>query len=120
MNFFLLPLSHNNLDAKTYCIAHHNLRKHHSKSVEEITPNVCTWASIRSATTCNECVLITDVEHTEEDGWNQRNHHKEDGALGVDGVVNLCATHLGCLVGHKEECLRCIKKRAESAELTSF
>ena len=120
MNFFLLPLSHSNLDAETDSVAHHNLGKHHGKTIEEIAPEVGTWASVGSATTCIKCVLIADVKHTEEDSGNQRNHYKEDRALGVDGVVNLCATHLSCLIGHKEECLRCIKERAESAELTSF
>ena len=120
MNLFLLPLSHSNLNAKTDCVTHHNLGEHYSKTIQEIAPHISTGTNIGRATTGHKSVLIANVIHSEEYSRNQRNYHKENRTLRVDGVVNLSATHLCSLVWYKEESLRCIKERAESAELTSF
>ena len=108
-------MSDRELDAETNNIADNNLRQNGQEAVPEHAPE----RSIAQMT-CSESVLVTHVIHTEEQSWQQSNHHETHDALAVDSIVDVHATYAAGCVRNESKRLETVHQRAESVELATF
>ena len=64
-------------------------------------------------------VLMPDVPHSEEERWNEGNHHGEHGALQVDSVLDMHA-RIGRAVGNEQERFKRLESPIERVQLATF
>ena len=112
LNFFLLPLGHNKLDAQTHYIRYNDFRQYSQETVSEHFPET-------AGSTGGVEMLVTYVIHTEQQRRHQRNNHHRHDAFAVDRVVNM-RSRFRSGVGHKQECLEAVEHRTKCVEFAAL
>ena len=105
LDFLLLPLGNDKLNAETYHIGYDDFGKHGQETVTEHLPKTAGRARGME-------VLVSHIVHTEQQGRYQSNDHHRHDALAIDGVMNV-RPRFRRGVGHKEECLEALEHRAK-------
>ena len=65
-------------------------------------------------------MLITYIEHTEEQGRNESENDDNHRTFAIGTIVNLCADALSGCLWREEECIEGVIETAEPAEFASF
>ena len=112
LNFFLLPLSHNELNAQTHYIRHNDFRQYCQETVSEHFNKAAGSAGSVE-------MLVTYVIHTEQQRRYQRNNHHRHDAFAVNGVVNM-RSRFRSGVGHEQECLEAVEHRTKCVEFAAL
>ena len=120
LNLFFLPLCYGELDTETYTIANDDIWQYSQRTKCECLPEHCAGHSTTHQLASSEEVLVTYVEHTEEQCWNECHYHEDHGSLAIRTIVDLRTDALSGSVWGEEESLKTIKQRVESAQLATL
>ena len=115
MNLLVFPLCHSEFDAETYCVAYHNLGQH-SQEAEPPHAQHGGFAQLAGS----QCVLITDIVHSEEQSRNQGDDDKADDSLAVDGIMNVHTSRATRRTRHEGKRLQTVEKALEGMKLTAL
>ena len=112
MNFLVVNLGSNKLNAQAHGIAHHDAGQQGYHAIEEHGPERCI------ALTNGQVVLVADVVHAEQQAGQQRHHNRDHGALQVVAIMNMCA-RMRCSIGREQECLHAVIHRLQLLQLAA-
>ena len=115
----MLDLSYYELNTQADDVGNEDIRQHGQQTETERFPEQGTGETL-SQLSGSEQVLITGIEHTEEECGYQSEHYDNHRALGVRTVMDMGAVFLSGGLRSEQEGIEGVIERAQLGELTAF
>ena len=116
---FVLDLRHGELDTQTDDVTYQDIRQYSQEAeAERFPPESGGHAGCQLAG--GEQVLVTYVEHTEEQRGNQSQYDNNHRTLAVRTVMDMRAKTLGGCLRREEEGIESVVERTEPVQLAAF